>query len=251
MKLFILLSIAILLNATDEFGSIVKLKGNVKLTKPDGTELLLNKNDKVYVGDTILSNKKSKAIIQFGKSIIALNRDCKLILEANDVVIQKKGSTFYNIDPTQILAQSLKRKFLVKTKTATMGIRGTNFIVENNETDENIYLRKGTIDITLLKDEFKLYIKQHEELFNEYKEYIQEEFQKLKNDSMYSYAGDKKTIELKSGGMVSLNNDNAFYENYDAEIEYLFEQIDQFLQLDKDTIESLENIYNQIDLEDL
>jgi len=248
MKLFILLSIAILLNATDEFGIILKLKGIVKLTKPNGTELLLKKNDKVYIGDTIFSDRNSKAIIQFGKSIIALNRDCKLVLEANDIVIQKKGTTFYNINPTKALTKSLKRKFLVKTRTATMGIRGTNFIVENNETDENICLRKGVIDVTSLKDEFKLYIKKHEAEWKKYKKDMQKEFEKFKGNSVYSYAGEKKTIELKSGGMISLNHDNAFHEHYGDKVKGMFDEIDSFLELDKETKDSLSGIVEPINI---
>ncbi len=130
--------------------------GKLKFVK--GSVLVNNKEAKTQTQinnkDTISTKKKSLTIIEFKDgSKIKLSEKSKLVIsnylaDKRDVNL-KEGNGFFNIIKSKV---SKKENFSVKTKTASLGVRGTTFFVSYgislNNDDTWICVNEGQVDVT-------------------------------------------------------------------------------------------------------
>jgi len=107
-------------------GKIFYKRGNLTINKKAGA-----KNTPVKAGDIIITGKKSLAIIILNNgSKIKLSENTKLKLGKVDdkktgtSVALLKGNAFFNVIKERLRG---KKKFNVKTRSVSMGVRGTEF----------------------------------------------------------------------------------------------------------------------------
>ena len=228
----ILLTCTILLFGADVFGVITKTKG---ISQVDGKSVSVA--DKVYVGQTILTNKNSRILIkQKNGNIIAIGKNSTLKLDDKFLVTQEKGNIFFNI--AKKAAKFGKYRFKIKLKTATMGIRGTNFIVKNGDENEEILLREGKLEFMAKNNAFALYKKKIEDEFNtfknEFKEYENElirEFNQYKKEENYQFDKFATKFDLEENSLVVLSGQKAYKAKLDKKIiKAKFQEFDEFVK---------------------
>ncbi len=120
------------------------IKGTVTINKKT-----LDKSKAIKVGDTISTFKDSLVLIQLDTgATIKINENSSLKIsihkpKTNTTLVQLiKGSSFFRKDP------KIKGKFNVKTKVATMGVRGTQFFVAyGQELSDEVFMcvNKGSV----------------------------------------------------------------------------------------------------------
>lgn len=232
------------------FGTVKKIKGDAFMDS-----VILKVNDDLYIGKNIITKNKSKVIIkQKNGNIITIGENSKLELINFDEVGQKKGKSFFNIVPS-INKLSNKFKFKIKLKSATIGIRGTNFIVSSANT-ENITLREGKLDIIANKDKFKIYNKKtveenygvdaQKEKFEEFLNNFNNEFLEFKRKQEYEFEGFKKKFKLEEGTTVVFGKNNSVYKVIMplTNIKGQFGSFDEFSKLEALTKEFEDNLNN-------
>jgi hypothetical protein len=145
------------------FGVVTKIRGKVSVLKPG-----LKKADYLRLGDSlkedtsILTYKNSFVRIQVsGKSSLNIGPNSKVILKnvtnsQSSLLSLLKGQVRANIkNQKSKLKTNLKHKFLIKTKTAAIGVRGTELHSihnpENNVTSLISY--EGDVKIVKLDDD--------------------------------------------------------------------------------------------------
>lgn len=136
-------------------GKILFLKGEAKL---NGKEL--SRSTIVKQGDTIKTAPSSLILIKFATgSTLKVNQSSELKVsilkpKANATLITLiKGSTFFKKNP------KVKGKLNVKTKYATMAVRGTQFFVSyGNKSKDDIFMcvNNGTVLVTSSTNKGKL-----------------------------------------------------------------------------------------------
>lgn len=114
--------------------NITALRGNADIT--DGNNLKKAKlKDDLYKIDTLITHKKTKAQLIFeDKTIVTVGKNSHFAVEdyLSDGDDQEASFKLFNGAVRVITGKIGKispQKFKIKTKTATIGIRGTNFIV--------------------------------------------------------------------------------------------------------------------------
>ena len=144
--LFGLLMLAASLSwAAQVAGTIVNLSGPLMAKKANGSVKVLALKSEVEQGDTLVAEKNTYAQIRFiDNSEITLKPSTTFVVEQFDFDAGKPegDNASFNLvkgglrSVTGLLGKRNKEKFALKTPTATIGIRGTTFIVEYVEPDE-------------------------------------------------------------------------------------------------------------------
>ncbi|MES2153164.1 MAG: FecR family protein [Pseudomonadota bacterium] len=130
--------------AAQVVGTVANLSGALMARKGDGSLKILALKSEVEQGDTLVAEKNSYALIKFiDNSEITLKPGTTFKIEefAYDAAKPEADSASFSLikgglrSLTGLLGKRNKEKFALKTPSATIGIRGTIFIVEWVEPD--------------------------------------------------------------------------------------------------------------------
>jgi len=132
--------------------TVSALKGDVSL-KNENVVKKLFLGEKLYKTDSIITAKKSKAQILFtDNTVVTVGKESHFIIaeyladngENSSVELGLFKGAIRTI--TGKIGKVAPQKFKVKTKTATIGIRGTNFtVVHKEDGEESVYCTYGAI----------------------------------------------------------------------------------------------------------
>ena len=127
--------------SAEQAGQIIAVKGEVSAQTTDGTSRSLMKSDQVYVGENIVTGNGAYAVIEFvdgakatlrPNSTLAVNKYAFGTDDDGAVLELVKGG-FRAI--TGEIAHNRPDSYTVQTKTATLGVRGTEFSIRLCEMD--------------------------------------------------------------------------------------------------------------------
>jgi len=221
----------ILLFGNEIFGTVVKLKG-----KPLADAMVVNMGDTLYNEQTIVTDTHSKLVIkQKNDNTIVVGKNAQLVLNNKDFVSQKQGSVFFDIAHKTL---SMSPHFKIKLKTATIGIRGTNFVVQSDANEDAVFLRRGKLEFLANKEKFALYTKRQTDEFEKfknqfktYKKEIMDDFNDYKNKQNFAFEAYKKQFFIEKNTVVVLEGDKAYKEKISPQkIQHYFDEFDSFVK---------------------
>ncbi len=129
-------------------GKVLFLKGEVTLNSK-----ALKKDDTLSDGDMLKTGEKSVVLVKFDEgSTIKLNEKSEVKVNLSQTKGKKslfsmlRGTSFFKLDP------EAKAKLGVKTKRASLAVRGTEFFVAIMDNDDFMCVRKGAV---LVQDKAK------------------------------------------------------------------------------------------------
>lgn len=120
-------------------GTVVQLSGPLMAKKADGAVRILSMRSEVESGDTLMTEKNTYAMVKFiDNSEITLKPSTTFKVEnfSYDADKPDGDKASFNLvkgglrSVTGLLGKRNKEKFEMKTPSATIGIRGTTFVVE-------------------------------------------------------------------------------------------------------------------------
>jgi hypothetical protein len=126
-------------------GTVVRLSGPLMAKKADGSVKALSIKSEVEQGDTLVTQKNTYAQIKFidnGEITLRPETTFKVESFAYDAGKPEEDSAAFSLvkgglrSVTGLLGKRNKEKFALKTPGATIGIRGTTFIVQWVEPDD-------------------------------------------------------------------------------------------------------------------
>lgn len=151
LKLILAFILTLSLNAK-EVGEIIFTKGIVKI-KQGKKQVQATKGQRFINKSLIETGDNALAVISLTDgSKIKLNKNSKIIISvAKDKPTQVgifKGSSFFNVLKGKFISRD---KFIVRTKNAALGVRGTEFFVsygKNNAQDAWMCVNEGLVRVT-------------------------------------------------------------------------------------------------------
>lgn len=173
MKKIFILMIAVLTTlsgfASDKAGNITSFNGRVqvfdgvsprgvKVTKPD-TE--------IFIKNRVATKSKSNAVINFAnEDKIALGKNSTLLIEGFDNYKPESGKVVFSIQ-----TRGGTRGVDIALKTAVIGVKGTEFLVDADwdANKYNIFLKEGLIECRAKEGKFKKY---QDVVMDEYEAYV-------------------------------------------------------------------------------
>ena len=130
-------------------GTVTALKGDAKLTHKDKVTAL-TKNEKIAQQDRINTASRSRVrVILNDDTVVTIGPESEYYFEAfeehGDVKVQMHATRGFFKSVTGKIGKIAPERFKIKTKAATIGIRGTQFMGYVAEDEEKIGCIQGAI----------------------------------------------------------------------------------------------------------
>jgi hypothetical protein len=204
MKKILILSL-LLSSLFAQIATLIKKEGIVKIKhKSSIKKSSLKINDSIENGDTIYTYNSIAVIKLNDGSIIKLTPHSTLKIDENKIS-QKKGEIYFNIKKQKV------HKLQVATIFTTIGVKGTTFIVNDNQI-QFVALKKGLLSFKALKGKYEIHKSKLIEEFNNEVKKQEREFEDYKNQLYKEFIEYKAEFQIKENYIVSFNG-NKVYEN--------------------------------------
>ncbi len=178
---------------------VVRAEGSVAASDVSG------KQEKTIVSKSVLSPKNVLTTGPTGRAVVRMGSAGYIVLEKNSKVEvgnpkdhagflrQLTGMVYYALN-TLKGGQNLE----VRTKTATIGVRGTRFLVTDLPDRNEIGMRKGTVSVTSPEGEFEIHRKAEQDEFEAYKQEARDAMAKQQREfEEYKARTDREFVEYK------------------------------------------------------
>jgi hypothetical protein len=208
-------------------GWIIDFKGIVKIYKENDFRgsVVKDNNTGILKGFAIKTGLKSEAKVD-------LIDDTKIILTEKSSAIFPKYNDILTDNGT-VLFKVTKRDeiqgFTVKTKTATIGVKGTQFAVTVDNSSVKVFCKDGSVSVKSLKGEFKRYVKKE---LDDYSQFLKDQFKdysKYKKELKEEFIKFVKEFDMKPDMAVVISDTNEVKNiDFPENINELFEELDKF-----------------------
>jgi hypothetical protein len=193
-RVFFLIVIFLSLNLFADVAKVVALTGESLLIR-EGNTLVLKKESIIFKNDEIRTNAKSKVQLFFkDETIITIGRNSSF--QVYDYIFDKDNSAD-NLDFSmfkgvfKIISGAIGKinpeNFKLRTKSATIGIRGTQIHLDLNEEREVISCTEGTIIITLISSKEEIVLNAGESIVIDIKSKQIKKINNAKAVNIYSF----------------------------------------------------------------
>ena len=225
MRLFISLILLTLLTPqcllAEEAGKIAAIEGNAFYhpgSQPRG-EPITGTGKQVEVGDMIRTKHQASAgVILIDGSKVAIDEQSSAIFRLQNAIDVDSGIVVVDIKKRGGLSG-----FQIKTKTAVIGVKGTQFVVAADDKNLSVYTREGTVSVESIKGEFKQYKRKVMDEFAAFKKQMQDGFEQFKAEQQREFVGFVKSIDVKAGKMISISGEDLEEADVSKELENKFD----------------------------
>jgi hypothetical protein len=218
----------------DEFRArLVKVQGDVVIVNDKGEERKPEKNQfLVSKMETVVTRDGGKAVVQFDDGALSvMDEKSSLRVEQSGWLSQLGGKIYYVFRKT--LGSKAEPK-QVKTGFATIGIRGTTFIVVDNADNKSVALQTGKLNLESPGDDYAIVTQQAND-FDAFKKQAQEqqqamkrEFEDYKAKTASEFVEYKKSFDLQANRVVSFDGNRVTEKEIDASVGSEFGDFESF-----------------------
>lgn len=233
--LFTLLLGASFSATADDFRArIVKVQGEVYVVnqqgeqrKPEKTKNLVNRNE------TIVTKEGGKAVVQFDDGAMSvMDEKSSLKVEKSGWFSQLGGKIYYVFK--KVFGSEEPRK--VKTNYATIGIRGTTFMVyDDPESGQGVALQEGKLNIESPGKAFEIHKQKQADDFEAFKQQMKDkqeklakEFKDYKKKTMKEFVEYKKDFDLEANRVVSFDGNRVDETALSDDLKKQFDDFESF-----------------------
>jgi hypothetical protein len=166
-------------NAESPRGTVVKTEGDVRIIRADGSELKAGKNViKINRQDTIVSGQNGKAVVRYNDgAMTVLVNESRLQVGEPGFFSHLSGKIYYHF--RKVIGDKPRE---VKTSYATLGVRGTTFIVDDRKDTRTVSLKEGRLNVESPGPTFEIHRGAHHDEYNKFKEDIEQGVQGMKEE---------------------------------------------------------------------
>jgi len=211
MCAFILLPWSALMAEQSGFrGKVLKFSGDVEVINAKGETRTVKETDEpLNEMDTIVTKKDARIVVQFDDGALSvLDEKSRLRVEKTSWFSYLGGKVYFTFK--KVFGEPRR----VRTRAATIGVRGTTFIISENDEQngESIALKEGLLQIEStgpafeihkkrILDEFEQYKQQHQQA----KQAMQDEFEQYKQQTMREFVEYRREFTLRPNRVINLS----------------------------------------------
>jgi len=227
-------------------GEVYVLNSAGEKRQPDKMQFLVKSNE------TVVTRKNSKAVLQFEDGAMSvLGQKSRLRVEKSGWLSQLGGRVYYVF--RKVFGKQKPKQ--VSTKFATIGIRGTTFIVDTNENSQQLALQEGKLNIESPGEGYEIYKTSEKEDFAAYKQQAKQkqqamkgEFKQYKKNIAKEFVEYKKSFDLNANRVISFKGnrvdeselDNDWNASFDEFADFSRDYIDAYREMDK-SVDDIKN----------
>jgi len=226
---------------------IVKVQGQVYIVnsegekrEPEKKQFLVNSNE------TVVTKKDSKAVVQFEDGAMSvLDQKSSLRVEQSGWLSQLGGKIYYVF--RKVIGKEKPKK--VRTKFATIGIRGTTFIVDAEDTSQQVALQEGKLNLESPGDDYEIHkpapvaddFAAFKQQAAKRQQALDDEFSDYKTNIGKEFVEYKKSFDLEANKVVSFKGqrvdenalDDDWTSSFDDFADFSKDYIDAYKELDQ------------------
>ena len=161
-------------------GKVLKFSGDVEVVNASGERRFVeNTEEPLNEMDTIVTKNGASIVVQFDDGVLSvLDEKSRLRVEKTSWFSYLGGKVYFTFK--KIFGEPRR----VKTRAATIGVRGTTFIISENEKQngETVALKEGLLQIESTGPAFEIHRKKIIDEFTQFKQQRQQEKQAMQNE---------------------------------------------------------------------
>ncbi|MBZ4672297.1 FecR family protein [Deferribacterales bacterium Es71-Z0220] len=208
-------------------GEVTEYKGILKIFKEKDFRgsIVTDNNTKLFSGYALKTGRKSEAkIVLIDKTGIILTEKSSLTFPQYNKIIADNGTVLFKVTKRDEV-----QGFTVQTKTATIGVKGTQFAVAVDNESVKVFCKEGSVGVKSLKGEFKRYVKKE---LDEYNQFLKDQFQdytQYKKELKEEFVKYVKEFDMKPNMAVVISDSNEVKNiDFPENISELFEELNKF-----------------------
>ena len=192
--------------AEGDRGVILKTSGVVKIINAQGEAREVTESKAIVREmDIVSTGEGSRAVVRFNDGALSvLNEKSSLQVEKKNWLSHIGGKIYFTF--RKVLGGERK----VKTKFSTIGIRGTTFIVYDNEEDgEGVALQEGKLELESSGDDYEIHRQKPIDDFSAFKQQaadaqkaMKNEYDSYKKQTMEEFVEYKKSFTMQANHVI-------------------------------------------------
>jgi hypothetical protein len=234
-----LLAIVNYSEAADNSIEIVKAEGQITSTDSTG------KQETAVATHTILSAKNTLLTTANGRAVVRVGNAGYIVVEKNSkieiggaqgyagIFRQVTGMIYYALNSIKKDQHALE----IRTSTASLGIRGTRFLVIDIAGRNEVGMRKGLINVSSLDGEFEVHKTVEQDEFDAFKlegkkalATEKREFEEFKASTEREFVEYKREFKLGENYMASFDGKKVNHQRLSSESNKNMESAEDFAQ---------------------
>lgn len=218
---------------------VVKVKGDTEIVSKDGKSVRAAKvGDRANEGDTIRTLANGSVLLkQEGGRYSALGGNGKLTVREADTIEQVRGAVYYVF--RKLSSGGYNASYKVQTPIATIGIRGTRFLVKTEGASGDVAVTEGIVSMTATAGgsfsieklpesmTFDEYLQSQEKLFRGFQT---DEFMAWKKRELESFALFKQQFFVTTNQSVNVAGSKVRYQPISSDDSKLIEEMDALVR---------------------
>lgn len=208
-------------------GSVIEYKGILKVFKENDFigAVVRDNNTKLFSGYALKTGGKSEAkIVLIDNTSIILTEKSILTFPSYNKIVADNGTVLFKVTKRDEL-----QGFTVQTKTATIGVKGTQFAVAVDDESVKVFCKEGVVGVKSIKGEFRKYVKKE---LDEYNQFLKDQFQdytQYKKELEEEFVEFVKEFDMKPNMAVVISNSNEVKNiDFPENINELFDELNKF-----------------------
>ncbi|MDH5710750.1 MAG: FecR family protein [Gammaproteobacteria bacterium] len=191
--------------ADEDRGLILKTTGVVKIVNAQGGVREVTGSEAINESDTVSTGEGGQAVVKFNDGALSiLDENSILKVEKKNWLSHIGGKIYFTFRKVFSGSQQVKAKF------STIGIRGTTFIVTDNEDEgQSVALQEGKLEIESPGDDYEIHRQRPVKDFESFKreaaearEALQKEYEGYKKKTMEEFVEYKKSFSMEANHVI-------------------------------------------------
>lgn len=232
---------------------LLYVKGYVELLAEDGSVKKSGKpGDEIDYGESIRVGKDSRALVKSSDGMASvLGANSEMRIKEAGFFDHLRGAAYYVLSKIPSAAQSRGNNYGVNTTVATLGIRGTRFLVDLNGDEGQVALTEGLINVSANEGKsFSIESYPDDMTFQEFQAAQKDLFDSFQKDDFKAYQeSQKKAFErfkqeffIQPNQSVSFDGESVSYQSINEETAALISELESILkQVEDDMAENSQN----------
>jgi hypothetical protein len=192
-------------------GSIRELNGKAILHKQGEVRgVKATSGDVLKAQDILRTKRNSQAVVQLiDGSTVVLQEQSSLHLKGLQSLSLEEGTVLFDIRK-----RGGSKGLQVATKTAVIGVKGTQFLVKDKDNKVDVYLNEGKVEVNPVEGSFKHYKAVTTASFDDYSKQMMAQFEEEKKEMQEGVEQMKrefveylKSYDMNAGTAVSISGD--------------------------------------------
>ncbi len=218
-------------------GKVLKFNGDVEVISDKGeSRIVKNTDEPLKENDTIVTKEGARIVVQFDDGALSvLDEKSRLRVEKSSWFSYLGGKVYFTFK--KVFGESRH----IKTRAATLGIRGTTFIISenSNQDGESVALKEGLLQVETTGPAFEIHKQKELDEFEQFKleqmqerQATQDEFEAYKKQIAKEFVEYQREFTLQPNRVISLSGyrvdetamteaDEADFESFESEAEDL------------------------------